>query len=165
MGGTLSLVAEFPDRAPVVLSSIAKHAPRTGYQTRSGRNKNSRRSPTTIPKRSDGSPGILRVAQEGLPNRSARLTRPEDFYRNDRVITAPPSFSQAPSCPPIPNPRFLPSGAGVGGKHSRNPSSVIPASAPLCHSRKPPSCHSRKFLAGIQKHQGEDEQRELCTPN
>ena len=28
MGGTLSLVAEFPDRAPVVLSGIAEDAPR-----------------------------------------------------------------------------------------------------------------------------------------
>jgi DNA-binding XRE family transcriptional regulator len=27
MGGNLSLVAEFPDRAPVVLSGIAEHAP------------------------------------------------------------------------------------------------------------------------------------------
>ena len=29
MGGTLSLVAEFPDRAPVVLSGIAKDDPRS----------------------------------------------------------------------------------------------------------------------------------------
>ena len=56
MGGNLSLVAEFPDRVPVVLSGIAEHAPRTGYQARSGRNKDSRRSSTTIPKRGDGSP-------------------------------------------------------------------------------------------------------------